>query len=145
MQVTVLTPKQLYCGTLKKGEHCRPPQKGKPIDVDAHAARFPQDGGLLTTGAATLRFVGQAGVALSPSDTTVHTLAHEFGHILGFPDAYFRGYRDMGNEGYRVTEFGAAGDIMSAPGVGPEQVTRPTKLIRIASMAGVMSARAKAG
>ena len=48
-----------------------------------------------------------------------NVLAHEFGHILGFADGYFRGYRDRGPEGFEVLEVVIdAEDIMSAPGTG---------------------------
>jgi hypothetical protein len=44
-------------------------------------------------------------------------LAHEFGHVLGLRDAYFRGYRDLGADGYQVMEVVAdPDDIMGAPG-----------------------------
>jgi hypothetical protein len=50
-------------------------------------------------------------------------LAHEFGHILGFRDFYFRGYRDLDADGCLVLEaITDPNDIMGAPGYGP--VTR---------------------
>ena len=46
-------------------------------------------------------------------------MAHEFGHILGFIDGYFRGYRDLGEDGYEVVEIVVdPADIMSAPITG---------------------------
>lgn len=95
------------------------PQSGRPIDLQAHTARFPQDGAVLTTGAeATHGFVGRY-VALGPGDVSVRTLAHEFGHVLGFRDGYIRGYRDLGELGFEILELTSAfDDIMSAPREG---------------------------
>ena len=95
------------------------PSKGERIDLGAHAAHFPSDGGVLTTGASSTHVTGRA-IALSPHDITPHVLAHEFGHILGFKDVYFRGYKDLGADGYQVMEVVAnPEDIMGAPGTGP--------------------------
>jgi hypothetical protein len=59
---------------------------------------------LLTTGAGSTHFTGGRAVVLSPHDAPRHLLVHEFGHVLGFRDAYLRGSRDAGNDGYIVTE-----------------------------------------
>jgi hypothetical protein len=46
-------------------------------------------------------------------------MAHEFGHILGFIDGYFRGYRDRDTQGYEVLEIVPdPDDIMCTPGSG---------------------------
>ncbi len=46
--------------------------------------------------------------------------AHEFGHIFGFRDFYFRGYNDLGADGYLVMEaIAEPNDIMGAPEYGP--------------------------
>jgi hypothetical protein len=75
---------------------------------------------VLTTGATTTHVTAGRCIALGPQEITPHTLAHEFGHILGFKDVYFRGYRDLGVDGYQVIEVVAdLEDIMGAPGSGP--------------------------
>lgn len=96
-----------------------PPRPGDRIDLMEHATRFPDDGALLTTGAeSTYGFVGEY-VALGPGDITVRTLAHEFGHVLGFADGYIRGYRDLGEDGFEILELTSSfEDIMSAPREG---------------------------
>jgi hypothetical protein len=96
------------------------PRAGEPIDLQAHLGHFPSDGAVLTTGATTTHVTAGRCIALGPQEITPHTLAHEFGHILGFKDVYFRGYRDLGVDGYQVIEVVAdLEDIMGAPGSGP--------------------------
>jgi hypothetical protein len=98
------------------------PQPGDRIDTRAHATRFPQDGAVLTAGAqATHSYVGRY-IALGPGDLSARTLAHEFGHILGFRDGYLRGYRDLGPQGFEILELTSVfDDIMSAPREGRVQ------------------------
>jgi hypothetical protein len=98
-------------------------QLGDHIDVRAHAAKFPEDGAVLTTGAQTTHsFVGRY-IALAPGDLPARTLAHEFGHVLGFRDGYIRGYRDLGDHGFEIMELTSVfDDIMSAPREGHVQV-----------------------
>jgi len=96
------------------------PRRGEAIDLDAHLARFPRDGGVLTTGAISTHVTAGACIVLGPHDIAPHVLAHEFGHVLGFRDTYIRGYRDRGADGYEVTEIAAdPDDIMGSPGAGP--------------------------
>src|SRR5262249_8884747 len=112
--LTRVSPASLY------GAERDPPRKGDQIDLPAHIARFPQGGAVLTTGANLTRVTAGRCVALGPQDIAPHVLAHELGHILGFKDMYFRGYRDLGADGYEVMEIVAEpDDIMGAPGVGP--------------------------
>jgi hypothetical protein len=100
------------------------PQAGDHLDLDKHVARFPSDGGVLTTGAEfTYGSVGRY-VAFGPGDLAPRTLAHEFGHILGFNDGYIRGYNDLGEKGFEILELTAFfDDIMSAPREGHVQPT----------------------
>jgi hypothetical protein len=97
----------------------RAPEKGEQIDTGKHVALFPGDGAVLTTGAITTHVFGRA-IILGPHDIAPRVLAHEFGHILGFKDVYFRGYKDLGEDGFLVMEVIAdPDDIMGAPGIGP--------------------------
>jgi hypothetical protein len=106
-----LTTEELY-GTRN------PPQVGQAIDSYRHLDLFPPDGAILTTGAHTTHVYGRA-IILGPHDLTPRILAHEFGHILGFKDLYFRGYKDLGKNGFQVMEVVAdARDIMGTPATG---------------------------
>jgi len=98
------------------------PKPGDHIDIRAHAAHFPTDGAVLTTGAEyTHSFVGRY-VAVGRGDLFKRTLAHEFGHVLGFRDGYIRGYRDLGEQGFEILELTSFfDDIMSAPRQGSVQ------------------------
>jgi hypothetical protein len=100
------------------------PARGDHINLQSHAARFPSDGAVLTTGAEAIHsFVGRY-VALGPGDLSRRTLAHEFGHLLGFRDGYIRGYRDLGKEGFEILELTSIfDDIMTAPRQGNVQAT----------------------
>ncbi len=60
---------------------------------------------------------------LGPHAITPQILAHEFGHLLGFRDAYVRGYEDLGEDGFQVLEVSTdAADIMADPLAGSVQV-----------------------
>ena len=99
-------------------KRCTPPQRGEHIDLTAHAALLPRDGARLTTGAGTTH-AEQGTVFLGPGDIDRHVLAHEFGHILGLRDEYFRGYRDLGADGFEVMEVVADPEhLMGNPGNG---------------------------
>ena len=107
-----LTPQDLY-------RPDQPPATGDHLNLNAHVARFPSDGGVLTTGGYQKYAYTRRYVALGPQDITTTVLAHEFGHILGFGDGYFRAYRDLGADGYEVMELVPnMTDIMMAPGKG---------------------------
>jgi len=97
----------------------QPPRPGDKIDARQHLALFPLDRAILTTGALTTHVYGRA-IVLGPHDIVPRVLAHEFGHVLGFRDTYFRGYKDLGSNGFQVMEVVAEpNDIMGAPGTGP--------------------------
>jgi Fe-S-cluster formation regulator IscX/YfhJ len=79
------------------------PRAGAHIDIARHIARFPPSGVVLTTGGNNIYATGRS-IILGPHAIPVSALAHEFGHMLGFKDGYFRSYDDQGADGYRVLE-----------------------------------------
>jgi hypothetical protein len=96
----------------------RYPRKGEHVAAYEHLALFPADGAILTTGAVTTHVYKRA-IIFGPHDITPSILAHEFGHILGFKDTYFRAYKDLGKDGFQVMEVVAdPADIMGAPDSG---------------------------
>lgn len=103
-----------------------PPKTGDPItDMNAHFILFPQDAAVLTTGGSTTHVTAARCIVIGTNEIRPHDLAHEFGHILGFKDVYFRGYRDLGNDGFDVREIIAAfDDIMGWGGVRKGHFTR---------------------
>ncbi len=97
-------------------------ERGAHLDVRAHVSKFPEDGAVLTTGAQTTYSLVGRYIALGPGDLSTRTLAHEFGHVLGFRDGYVRGYRDLGEQGFEIMELTSVfDDIMSAPREGHVQ------------------------
>ena len=67
---------------------------------DKLGERFPAGSLLLTTGgASTHAWTGQW-IALGPEELSRHTLAHEFSHLLGFGDAYLRGFEGKPDDRY---------------------------------------------
>ncbi len=43
-------------------------------------------------------------IVLGPGTLSRATLVHEFSHLLGFRDNYFRSFEDAGAGGYRILE-----------------------------------------
>jgi tetratricopeptide (TPR) repeat protein len=123
LKISPVSAEQLYCSAkdaaAKPAAHCTPPVKGEHINLEAHVARFPKDAAVLTTGAASLQLVDDRAIVLGPHDVAPRALAHEFGHVLGFPDVYLRGYKDLGEGGFEVLELVPNfRDIMMSPGAG---------------------------
>ena len=87
--VKIVDPQDLYRPDL-------PPRAGTHIDVGAHVKHFSTDGGVLTTGASSTFAIPGRYLALPPQKIAENVLAHEFGHILGFKDGYFRGMSEPG-------------------------------------------------
>jgi hypothetical protein len=111
LDITYLSTDSLYADSDK-------PIKGEYLDILTHLGRFPSGGAILTTGALTTHVQNYA-IVLGPHALTPRVLAHEFGHILGFRDAYFRGYKDLGENGFQIMEVVSdPSDIMAAPLTG---------------------------
>jgi len=102
------------------------PARGSKLDLDDHVSRFPEGVPLLTTGAeSTYAWTGKS-VRLGPGELAPRVLAHEFGHLLGFDDAYLRGFEGEpgGTYGAVFVEWvGLRDDLMGNPGGG--SVTAP--------------------
>ncbi len=110
------------------------PEDGEHIVLNDHVARFPKDGGVLTTGSNRTYAIPGRYIAVGPSPITDRTMAHEFGHILGFTDRYIRGARDMGRAGYNILEIVPDGrDLMAATSSGYVRASHFESLIRILS------------
>jgi hypothetical protein len=111
LHFSYVSPEYLY-GTQKS------PHYGSHMNIQKHLEQFPAGAAILTTGAITTHVEGQA-IILGPHEITTRVFAHEFGHILGFRDAYFRGYKDLAEDGFQVLEIVADyDDIMGAPATG---------------------------
>jgi hypothetical protein len=94
---------------------------GAEIDVEQHVARFPEDALVMTTGAASTHAWKGRSLLIGPEATTGRVLAHEFGHLLGFGDAYLRGFdgRPADPHGVVLVEWtGLLDDLMGNPAGG---------------------------
>jgi hypothetical protein len=97
------------------------PARGTAISVKEHLARYPEGALILTTGGkSTHSWVGR-NITLGPDPITPRTLAHEFGHLLGFSDAYLRSYQGDPRDPYGVVLLewtGLIDNLMGSPAVG---------------------------
>ena len=106
------------------------PDRGSHIDMNAHYALFTGCPLVLTTGATSLNAGVGSRIFLGTSPVSSRTLAHEFGHLLGFEDAYLRGYDGEPSDPYGVVIVewtGLSSDLMgdSAHGqVGHEMINK---------------------
>jgi len=96
LEIHQIPPAQLY----PRGDA---PAAGAHIDVATHVTRFPPGGVVLTTGGNSIYATGRS-IIVGPHAIPASAIAHEFGHMLGFKDGYFRSYRDRGADGYEVLE-----------------------------------------
>lgn len=107
-----ISPEKLYAPG-------KPLEDGAEVNLDAHVAKFPKDGAVITTGAASTYAIPGRFVALGAAPIEENVLAHEFGHLLGFTDTYIRAYHDLGDAGLEILEIMPdPQDIMCAPGRG---------------------------
>ncbi len=115
LDITYIPSKSLYAAE-------EAPAVGARLDLPRHLQRFPAGAAIFTTGALTTHVQSYA-IVLGPHAITPRILAHEFGHLLGFRDAYVRGYEDLGIDGFQVLEVSTdSGDIMADPLTGSVQV-----------------------
>ena len=97
------------------------PNRGAKIDMKAHSALFTDCPLVLTTGASSLNARAGSRIFLGTRPVSRRTLAHEFGHLLGFEDAYVRGYDGEPGDPYGVVIVewtGLTADLMGDPGQG---------------------------
>lgn len=117
LDIHFISPHALYCPDA--APTCRAPAAGSAIDLPTHLARFPAGRAVLTTGGTQPHVIGGRAIILGPRDISARTLGHEFGHVLGFDDAYLRGSRDLGPDGFAIVELVPDRmDIMASPGFG---------------------------
>ncbi|MFZ9595479.1 MAG: hypothetical protein ACO3A2_05315 [Bdellovibrionia bacterium] len=76
----------------------------KKEDLKVHLKKFPAHHLILTSGA-PITHVSNDALILGPGKTTPRTLAHEFGHLLGFNDCYLRTLTSQGLFGLAILEW----------------------------------------
>lgn len=76
--------------------------RGTRIDMNTHRALFQDCPLVLTTGASSTSAMVGDRIFLGTEPVSRRTLAHEFGHLLGFEDAYLRGYDGEPGDAYGV-------------------------------------------
>ena len=109
----IIRPEALYGGNA--------PRRGSEIDMGAHYALFAACPLVMTTGASSLNARVGERIFLSTEPVSRKELAHEFGHLLGFEDAYLRGYDGKSGDPYGVTIVewsGLSSDLMGDSGGG---------------------------
>jgi hypothetical protein len=110
-----------------------PPEIGSAIDEGAHVARFPDGALVLTTGAKrTHARVGRY-IQLGTDPTVSRSLAHEFGHLLGFKDAYLRAFEGTPDDPFGcvfVEWTGLRNDLMGSPSRGLVTVAMIDQLLK---------------
>jgi len=79
-----------------------PPDHGAAIDLDTHLSLFAGCRLVLTTGGSSTKARVGTYIVLGSDPLSRRTLAHEFGHLLGFEDAYVRGYDGDPGDPYGV-------------------------------------------
>jgi len=97
------------------------PLPGAALDVRDHLSRFPENALVLTTGAASTYALPARALILGPGTLSRRSLAHEFGHLLGFKDAYLRAFDTPADRSFGVVLVewtGLRDDLMGHPAGG---------------------------
>jgi hypothetical protein len=97
------------------------PALGAAIDCDGHLARFAPRSLILTTGAESTFALPARAVLLGSGPIERRVLAHEFAHLIGFTDAYVRGFEGTvgASWGVELIEWtGLTDDLMGDPAAG---------------------------
>jgi hypothetical protein len=108
------------------------PRQGDTIDMASHFSMFTDCPLVLTTGASSSHAMTGKRVVLGTDAVSRRTLAHEFGHLLGFEDAYIRGYDGDPGDPYGVVLVewsGLTDDLMGNPDGGQVSNEMITTLI----------------
>jgi hypothetical protein len=98
-----------------------PPPRGAKINESGHRQLFTVCSLVMTTGASDTHAIVGNRVVLGTRPITPRTLAHEFGHLLGFGDSYLRAYEGEPGDPYGVVLIewtGLTDDLMGRPGEG---------------------------
>lgn len=138
--MNAIAPRELYCPAGAPAT-CAPPARGAAINLAQHIARFPAGSAVLTTGAGTTHVTAGRAVAIAPFDAPRRLIAHEFGHILGFRDGYLRGFRNLGADGFAITELVVDhSDIMGNLAAGAITPKHFERLIAVKDVHALMQA-----
>jgi hypothetical protein len=108
------------------------PRQGDTIDMASHLSKFIACPLVLTTGASSTHAMTGKRIVLGTDAVSRRTLAHEFGHLLGFEDAYIRGYDGDPGDPYGVVLVewsGLTDDLMGNPDGGQVSHEMITTLI----------------
>lgn len=108
------------------------PRRGDPVDPDSHLASFSDCPLILTTGGASTHASMGEYIVLGTEPETRRTLAHEFGHLIGFGDTYLRGYDGDPDDPYGVVLIewtGLVDSLMGNPTGGPVDVGMIRRLL----------------
>ena len=97
------------------------PASDRPVNRAAHLKRFGKNAYVVTTGGSSTHVYAGRAIMLGPAPISRRTLAHEFLHLVGFPDTYVRSFTGTSKDRFGVTFIewtGLTDDIMSGPGFG---------------------------
>jgi hypothetical protein len=109
-----------------------PPPAGEVVDVTAHLKRFPAEALVLTTGAASMHAMLGRAIVLGGDPVRPRELAHEFGHLLGFQDAYLRTFEGQPSDPFGVVLVeweGILPDLMGASSTGAVSASMIERLL----------------